>query len=83
MRQVPQLRPYNLEGGKTMRDLNPEGTIRLVWLIATDLTHACTHVHSDVDQLISIRGMVIRISSVIPEPSVGTCSGQPGDNTCC
>eukprot|EP00045_Choanoeca_perplexa_P011949 m.128406 g.128406 ORF g.128406 m.128406 type:complete len:788 (-) comp15826_c0_seq4:218-2581(-) len=49
MQHQAQLRPYNLDGGKTMRDLNPE----------------------DVDQLISIRGMVIRISSVIPEPSIG------------
>lgn len=78
MRQAPQLRPYNLGDNKSMRDLNPEGrqgiTLSSVSCLGSSfLSPAChdTRVVPDVDQLVAVRGMVIRISSVIPEPSIG------------
>lgn len=47
MATVPriQVRPFNLEGGSRLRDLNPE----------------------NIEQLIMIKGMVIRCSSIVPD----------------
>ena len=44
-----QIRPFNLEQGHLMRNLNP----------------------SDMDKLVSIKGMIIRLSPIIPDLQVG------------
>ncbi len=58
-----QVRPFNLKNVKQMRDLEPLGTPFYYLLL--------TLCFKDIDKLISIRGMIIRTSSIIPELEEG------------
>ena len=56
-----QVRPFNAEKTKNMRALNPEGFF---------LINFCVFIYNsvtDIDQLITISGMVIRTSNIMPE----------------
>lgn len=60
-----QVRPFNAGESKNMRSLNPEGSSSYLIII-----HFCLNMfffHKDIDKLITISGMVIRTSSLIPE----------------
>lgn len=65
-----QVRPYNAEMTKNMRMLNPEGKGRSY----SNAVHVKTIIVSDIDQLITISGMVVRMSSLIPEMREGLFS---------
>ena len=77
------MRTFNVDKTKNMRMLNPEGEklfvdlcvyscISVFFLSSHTHTHTHTHTHADIDQLITISGMVIRTSPLIPEMREGT-----------
>lgn len=59
-----EIRPYNVDVVKNVRELNPQGKYR--WKIA----HLILFI-LDIDRLITITGMVTRVSSLIPEMNQG------------
>ena len=80
-----QVRTFNVEKTKNMRALNPEGELSLslslscaqVLILMRSLysVYVCVCVYvcacADIDQLITISGMVIRTSPLIPEMREG------------
>ena len=61
-----QVRPYNADKTKNMRALNPEGN-RLHPITVFEDSFSKFFDLIDIDQLITITGMVIRTSNIIPE----------------
>ena len=59
-----QVRPFNADKTKNMRALNPEGKMLLVVRSKICIEYEN---YLDIDQLITISGMVIRTSNIIPE----------------
>lgn len=69
-----QVRPYNALKTRNMRSLNPEGALITLQNKVLHSAYSvgfqanCLHFFSaDIDQLITISGMVIRTSQLIPE----------------
>ena len=74
-----QVRPYNLEKTTNMRDLNPSGAFPAM---ARARAPTCADAHmpwypsgrplpADIDGYVAIKGLVIRVSNVIPDLKLG------------
>ena len=59
-----RVRPFHLAKVSSMRDLNPKG-IYLRTMTRADLPH------TDIDQLVATKGLIIRTSNIIPDPKQG------------
>lgn len=63
-----QVRPFNAAKTKNMRSLNPEGIyINYTYFTNCAIQKTLMQIITDIDQLITICGMVIRTSNIIPE----------------
>ena len=62
--RVFKVRPYGGEKTVNMRDLNPGGQSALIRLCRTDL-------FPDTDKLVSVKGLVIRATPIIPDMTTG------------